>query len=97
LSTFTRVPVNPLKLAETRWPRLPDSPGTAIYGNPAYIICMTRKDKMKEGFVARTFHIPENIDDELRMMAIKNHVRFSDMAIVAFKEHISKVKDGSRK
>jgi hypothetical protein len=46
-------------------PRLPDPPGTAIYGNPAYIICMTRKDKMKEGFVARTFHIPMDLDEKL--------------------------------
>jgi len=36
-------------------------------------------------FVARTFHIPKDIDDELRMMAIKNHVRFSDMAILAIR------------
>jgi hypothetical protein len=57
---------------------------------------MTRKDKMREGFVARTFHIPNDVDDELRIMAIKNHVRFSDMAILAFREHISRVK-GSRK
>jgi hypothetical protein len=49
---------------------------------------MTRKDKMREGFVARTFHIPSDVDDELRLMAIKDHVRFSDMAILAFKEHI---------
>jgi hypothetical protein len=57
---------------------------------------MTRKDKMKEGFVARTFHIPIDIDDELRMMAIKDHLRFSEMAMVAFREHISRVK-GERK
>ena len=51
---------------------------------------------MKEGFVARTFHLPEDIDDELRMMAIKDHVRFSEMAILAFREYISRVK-GDRK
>jgi hypothetical protein len=52
---------------------------------------MTRKDKVREGFVARTFHIPIEIDDELRMMAIKNHVRFSEEATLALKEHLSKV------
>lgn len=67
-------------------------PGTAIYGCRVYIICMTRKDKMKEGFVARTFHIPVDIDDELRMEAVKKRIRFSDMAILAFKEHISGIK-----
>ncbi|MGA9151432.1 MAG: hypothetical protein WBZ36_12715 [Candidatus Nitrosopolaris sp.] len=55
---------------------------------------MTRKDKMKEGFVARTFHIPIDIDDQLRMMAIKDHLRFSEMAILAFREHISRSKVG---
>jgi hypothetical protein len=54
---------------------------------------MTRKDKMREGFVARTFHIPNEVDDELRMMAIKDHVRFSEMATSVFREHISRVKD----
>jgi hypothetical protein len=76
----------------TRVPRLS---GTAIYGR-TYTTIMTRKDKMKEGFVARTFHIPVDIDDELRMMAIKDHVRFSEMAILAFKEHISRVKSGKK-
>jgi hypothetical protein len=45
-------------------------PGRAIYGCTS-TLCMTRKDEMREGFVARTFHIPEDIDDELRMMAVK--------------------------
>lgn len=61
-----------------------------------YITTMTRNDKMREGFVARTFHIPEDIDDELRMMASKDHVRVSEMAILAFREHISKVKAGRK-
>ena len=55
--------------------------GRAFYGNRVYMMDMTRKDKMREGFVARTFHIPIEIDDELRMMAVKDHLRFSDMAI----------------
>ena len=44
---------------------------------------------MREGFVARTFHIPIDVDDKLRMEAVKNRIRFSDMAILAFIEHIS--------
>jgi hypothetical protein len=71
-------------------------PEQLYYVNPAYIICMTRKDKMKEGMVARTFHIPIDIDDDLRMMAIKDHLRFSEMAILAFREHISRVKVGRK-
>jgi hypothetical protein len=75
--------------------QVPRFSGTAIYGSTS-IIGMTRKDKMREGFVARTFHIPHDVDDELRIMAIKNHVRFSDMAILAFREHISRVKGGRK-
>ena len=74
---------------ETQIPRFS---GRALYGCRVYIVSMTRKDKMKEGFVARTFHLPQDIDDQLRMMAIKDHVRFSEMAILAFREHISRVK-----
>jgi hypothetical protein len=75
--------------------QVPRFSGTAIYGR-TYITIMTRKDKMREGFVARTFHIPNDVDDELRMMAIKDHVRFSEMAILAFREHISRVKGGKK-
>ena len=71
-----------------RVPRFPYTPGRAIYVNPAYITNMTRKDQMKEGFVARTFHIPTDIDDKLRMEAVEKRIRFSDVAILAFKEHI---------
>ena len=42
-----------------------------------------------EGFVARAFHIPIDVDDELRMMAVKDHIRFSEIAVLAFKEYIS--------
>lgn len=69
--------------------------GRALYGNRVYMMDMTRKDKMREGFVARTFHIPIEIDDELRMMAVKDHLRFSDLAIVAFREHISRRQKGT--
>jgi hypothetical protein len=49
---------------------------------------MIRKDKMREGFVARTFHIPKDIDYELRIEAVKTHVIFSDMAILAFRDFL---------
>jgi len=45
---------------------------------------------MRKGFVARTFHIPVDIDDELRIEAVKKRMRFYDMVILAFREHISK-------
>ena len=69
--------------------------GRALYGHRTCNTIMTRKDKMREGFVARNFHIPIDVDDKLRLMAVKNHVRFSDEAIVAFREHIAK--DGVKK
>jgi hypothetical protein len=49
---------------------------------------MTRKDKIREGFVARTFHIPEDLDEKLRIKAIKNRVRFSEITILALKEYL---------
>jgi len=61
--------------------------GRAIYGG-VLVLYMTRKDKMREGYVARTFHITIGIDDELRMMAVKNHVRFSDIAISALRDFL---------
>jgi hypothetical protein len=59
---------------------------------------MTRKDQMRNGYVARTFHIPTDIDDEFRMKAVKTHARFSDMAILAFREFLrGGKKDDGRK
>lgn len=49
---------------------------------------MTRKDEMRKGFVARTFHIPEGLDEKLRMKAIKDKVRFSEITISALKEYL---------
>jgi hypothetical protein len=40
---------------------------------------MTRKDKMKAGFVARTFHIPEELDEQLKIKAAKAKMRFSEV------------------
>ena len=78
---------------ETVNTQTPRFTGRALYWTCNTI--MTQKDKMREGFVARNFHIPIDVDDKLRMMAVKNHVRFSDEAIAAFRDHISK--DGGKK
>jgi hypothetical protein len=59
--------------------------GRALYGHRICITIMTRKDKMREGYIARNFHIPTDVDDRLRMEAVKKRLRFSDMAIVAFR------------
>lgn len=53
-----------------------------------FIIHMTRKDAMRKGFVARTFHIPEPLDEKLRMKAIKNKMRFSEVTISALEEYL---------
>jgi predicted restriction endonuclease len=45
--------------------------------------------------VERTFHIPIDIDDELRMMTVKDHLRFSEMATLAFKGYISRRQKGA--
>jgi hypothetical protein len=64
-----------------------------LYSGRTCDLSMTRKDKMREGYVARTVHIPIELDDTLKMMAIKNHVRFSDMAIIAFKDFFNRQKE----
>jgi len=46
-----------------------------------------RKDKIREGFVAHTFHLPKNLDDKLRMDAVKQRIRYSDVAIRAFERY----------
>jgi hypothetical protein len=45
------------------------------------------RGSVREGFVARTFHIPIDVDDKLRMEAVKKRIRFSDMAILTFREY----------
>jgi hypothetical protein len=57
-------------------------------GNPAYITHMTRKDRLKEGYVARTFHIPEYLDEQLKIKAAKDRMRFSEVTILALKEYL---------
>ena len=66
--------------------------GRALYRHRVCNTIMTRKDQMREGYVARNFHIPINIDDKLRMEAVKKRIRFSDMAIVAFREYFKEDK-----
>ena len=70
--------------------RIPGHPGLPeeLYIGRTYVTTMTLKDKMREGFVARTFHIPIDIDDRLRMEAVKKRIRFSDMAILAFGKYL---------
>jgi len=53
---------------------------------------MTRKDQMREGYVARAFHIPTDIVDELRLEAVKTHVRFSELSILAFRHYFGRGK-----
>lgn len=65
----------------------PGSP-EELYMGRTYLTTMTRKDKIREGFVARTFHIPEDLDEKLRIKAIKNRVRFSEITILALKEYL---------
>ena len=57
--------------------RIPGHPGfpEELYMGRTYVTTITRKDKMREGFVARTFHIPIDIDDRLRMEAVKKRSR----------------------
>ena len=74
---------------ETVNTQTPRFTGRALYWHRTCNTIMTRKDKMREGFVARAFHIPIDVDDELRMMAVKDHIRFSEIAVLAFKEYIS--------
>ena len=49
--------------------------------------------------VAHTFHLPKDLEDELRMEAVKNRVRFSDVAILVIREFLlnSKVKGAGKK
>jgi len=43
---------------------------------------------MREGLVSRNFHIPIDVDDELRMEAVKKRIRFPDMAILTFRHYL---------
>jgi len=49
---------------------------------------MPRKCGIRAGFVARSFNIPEELDEKLRLKAIKDKVRFSEITISALKEYL---------
>ena len=68
-------------------PRLPYT-GRAICRGRVSTSDMTRNDQMRDGYVARTFHIPEDLDEKLRLKAVKNKVRFSEITISALKEYL---------
>jgi hypothetical protein len=55
---------------ETVNTKTPRFTGRALYGHRTCNTIMTRKDSMRQGFVARNFHIPMDVDDKLRLMAI---------------------------
>jgi hypothetical protein len=72
----------------TQEPRYTDT-HTAKYGSRmCNTIHMTRKSEMRDGFVARTFHIPEDLDEKLRLKAVKDKVRFSEITISALREYL---------
>jgi len=62
-------------------------PGTAIYGGTSNI-GMLKQNKIRKGFVARSFNIPKDLDEELRLKAVKDNVRFSEITICALKEYL---------
>lgn len=53
-----------------------------------YVLPMTKKEKMKDGFVSRTFHIPEQLDERLKIKAAKAKMRFSEVTIHALEEYL---------
>ena len=56
---------------------------------------MPRKG-IRAGFVARSFNIPEELDEKLRLRAIKDKVRFSDIAILSFRHYLNINKVGDK-
>ena len=43
---------------------------------------------IRKGFVARSFNIPKDLDEKLRLKAVKDNVRFSEITICALKEYL---------
>ena len=62
--------------------------GRALYGRRMCNTIMTRKDQMREGYVSRNFHIPIDVDERLRIEAVKKQIRFSDIATLAFEQYL---------
>jgi hypothetical protein len=59
-----------------------------LYMGSTCTLGMTRKNEMRKGFVARTIHIPQELDDRLKLKAIKDRVRFSDVATQALEKYL---------
>ena len=60
-------------------------PGTAIYGGTSHI---GMPKEVRKGFVARSFNIPADVDEKLKLRAVKDKVRFSEITISALKEFL---------
>jgi hypothetical protein len=63
-----------------------ESKSRVLYDGTTAVV--KRKDRIRDGFVAHTFHLPKELDDKLRMEAVKNRVRYSDIAITAFERFL---------
>src|SRR5262249_16491240 len=74
---------------DTYIPGFPDyhEPGTAIYRGTSNI-GMPKQNRIRKGFVARSFNIPKDLDEKLRLKAVKDNVRFSEITICALKEYL---------
>jgi len=60
-------------------------PGTAIYGGTSNI---GMPKGIRKGFVARSFNIPAELDERLKIKAAKDKVRFSEITISALEEYL---------
>ena len=101
---LTKYPILPLVLTLLMW-LLPLVAATLVYYlvsirstmTPLYMglmidkLEMTRKVDMKEGIVARTFHISEDIDQRLKIRAAKDKLRFSQVVETALKKYLDEV------
>jgi hypothetical protein len=56
-----------------------------IYGT---INNMGMPKQIRKGFVARSFNIPADLDEKLKIKAAKDKVRFSDITISALEEYL---------
>jgi len=43
---------------------------------------------IRKGFVARSFNIPADLDEKLKLRAVKDKVRFSEITISALEEYL---------
>jgi len=59
--------------------------GTAIYGGTSNI---GMPKGIRKGFVARSFNIPADLDEKLKIRAARDKVRFSQITISALEEYL---------